>query len=74
MLGLRPLGHRSLPPPVGPPSLFLIETTEDGGGAITTELSVTSFAGLNGANITCSDGNLITTETQDATALVFGKC
>ena len=59
-----------------PASPFSIVITADGGGAnpITTALSVTSFAGLNGANITCSDGNELITETQDTIAMVFGKC
>ena len=59
-----------------PASRFSITTTVDGGGPnpITTELSVTSFAGLNGADITCSDGNAFTNETQDTIAMVFGKC
>ena len=59
-----------------PASLFSIVKTADGGGPnpIATALSVTSFAGLNGASITCSDGNLVTTEAQDAIAMVFGKC
>lgn len=37
---------------------FSIITTADGGGSnpITTALSVTTFAGLDGANITCEDG------------------
>ena len=61
----------TFPPPGSPPSQFSIVTTADGGGTnpITTELSVTSFAGLNGANVTCSDGNQLITETQDATAI-----
>ena len=59
-----------------PPSPFSIVTTADGGGAnpITTALSVTSFAGLNGANITCGDPSQILNETQDTTVVVFGKC
>ena len=61
--------------PGDPSSRFSIVTTVDGGGAnpITTELSVISFAGLNGTNITCSDANQIVTEHQSTIAIVFGK-
>ena len=59
-----------------PASQFFINTTADGGGAnpITTALSVTSFAGLDETNIICSDANQITSEAQDAIAMVFGRC
>ena len=64
------------PRPGDPPSQFSIVTTSDEGGTnpITTVLSVTSFAGLNGITITCSDGNRFINETQEAIAMVFGKC
>ena len=66
----------TFPLPDGPVSPFSITITADGGGAnpITTTLSVTSFAGLNGADITCSDGIQIIDDTQDAIAMMFGKC
>ena len=68
--------QRIFPFPDGPAAPFSISIVADEGGAnpITTALSVTSFAGLDGAEITCSDANQIATETQNATVLVFGKC
>ena len=65
----------TFPRPGDPASPFAITITADEGGVnpILTALSVTSFAGLNGANITCSDANQIEDEAQDATALVFSK-
>ena len=51
-----------------------IALTTDEADAITTALSVTSFAGLNGANITCFDAIGGVIETQDTTAMVFGRC
>ena len=65
----------TFPRPGDYPSPFSIMTEDDGGvGAdpITSALSVTSFLGLDGANIACSDTGAI--EIQDATAMVFGKC
>ena len=66
---------RSCPTFDDPASRFSIETTADEGGPnpITTALTVSSFAGLNGASITCSDGNEFTNETGDTIAMVFGK-
>ena len=54
----------------GSPSVSLTS----GDDPITTALSVTSFAGLNGADITCFDALIRINETQDSTAMVFGKC
>ena len=66
----------TFPRPTNPPSPFTIVTTADGNGSnpITTALSVTSFAGLRGEDIICTDGNLVSRETRNATAMVFGKC
>ena len=61
----------------GDDSRFSIAITMQGGldtDSITTELSVTSFAGLSGANITCSDPLQIIGATQDTIILLFGKC
>ena len=61
--------------PDDPASPFSIAIIEDEGGAnpITTQLSVTSFAELNGTNIICSDANQIATEIQETTIVVFGE-
>ena len=74
-LGFSAVISRGLPTFHDSASPFTIVTTADGGGVnpITTELSVTSFAGLNGANITCIDANQVVTEVQDTIAMVFGK-
>ena len=66
----------TFPRPGDPASPFSIVTTADGGGVnpITTALSVTSFAGLDGANISCRDANQVTNDIQDAVIMVFGKC
>ena len=66
----------TFPRPGDPVSPFSIVTTADGGGPspVTTVLSVTSFAGLNGITLSCSDGNQFTNGTQDVIAMVFGKC
>ena len=38
-----------------------------------TSLSVDSFAGLNGTNISCLDGSTINGEVQEIMAMVLGK-
>ena len=48
-------------------------TVADEAGAITTALSVTSVAGLDGANITCADGTQVDGPVRDTIAMVFGK-
>jgi hypothetical protein len=41
---------------------------------MTTVLTVTSFAGLNGANISCTDAGPVNGTVQETTAAVFGEC
>ena len=41
---------------------------------IETSLSVDSFAGLNGTNISCLDGSIQNGEVQEIMAIVLGKC
>ena len=50
--------------------------TEDDGNSITSTLSLTVFAGFNGAVITCLDANALPGEgdKQSTTAMVFGEC
>ena len=54
---------------------FTIGISGDEGGAnpINTTLSVTAFAGFNGATIQCEDANEIVMENQETTAAVFGE-
>jgi hypothetical protein len=40
---------------------------------ITTVLTVTSFAGLNGTDISCVDPTLVNGAVQETIAMVFGK-
>ena len=66
----QPVINTTTSPPV------TIELTEDDGTAITTVLTVTAVPGLNGANISCLDGDAFpqdTAEVHQVTAVVFGE-
>lgn len=54
---------------------FSIYLAVDNGNSITTELSVMSFAGFNGTNISCSDPNAAPGDiiVQEVTAIIFGE-
>ena len=56
-----------------PPYRFML--TEDNGNSINSTLSLTVFAGFNGAVITCRDANALPGEgdKQSTTATVFGE-
>ena len=57
--------------PVFTNSLFSVMLTAGGGG--TSALSVNASAALNGVYIVCSDGNGLTSDIQEAVAMVAGK-
>ena len=57
--------------PVFTNSLFSIMLTAGGGG--TSALSVNASAALNGVYIVCSDGNGLTSDIQEAVAIVAGE-
>jgi hypothetical protein len=63
--------------PGGAPSPFMISiaTYDMVNNVITTVLTVTSFAGLNGTDILCIDGTVVNGEIQEtiATVLTFGE-
>ena len=54
---------------------YSIEVTSDNGVNMVTgsRLTVTSFAGLDGVNITCFDATTLNGVVQETTAMVFGK-
>ena len=56
----------------GPPE-YWIELTTIGSSSINSSLSVVTFADLNGTNITCHDGIILSGERQRTTAVVYGK-
>jgi hypothetical protein len=71
------LGFPTFPPSGADPSPFMIAVTTDDNvtGFITTVLTVTSFAGLNGTSILCAENAMATgDDIQETTAVVFGKC
>jgi hypothetical protein len=71
------LGFPTFPPSGADPSPFMIAVTTDDNvtGFITTVLTVTSFAGLNGTNILCAENAMATgDDIQETTAVVFGEC
>ena len=57
--------------PVFTNSLFSVMLTAAGGG--TSALSGTASAALNGVYIVCSDGNELTSDIQEAVAMVAGE-
>jgi hypothetical protein len=70
------LGLPTFPAP-GASSPFVITIAVDDNvtGVITTVLTVTSFAGLDGTNISCAENAMVTgDDIQETTAAVFGEC
>jgi hypothetical protein len=68
--------HPTFPAPGGAPSPFMITIATDDtvNNVIISVLTVTSFAGLNGADISCTDANVANVEPQETTVSVFGEC
>jgi hypothetical protein len=65
----------TFPPINNDTSQFSIVTTADPGGnnSITTALSVNATAALDGANVTCGNGDQIVNDIQSNIIMVFGK-
>jgi hypothetical protein len=68
-------GSPTFPAPGGSPSPFMISLATDDivNNVITTVLTVTSFAGLNGTDISCTDTSVVNGEVQETIAIAFGK-
>jgi hypothetical protein len=67
-------GNPTFLSPDGARSPFMITTASVVDNNITTELTVTSFAGLNGGFISCRDSSVVNGELQETNATVFGEC
>ena len=57
----------------GPDDQFTLAVVNYSALGIVTSLSVLVYSGLNGASFNCSDGGLLSTNMQTATATVLGK-
>ena len=61
------------PQNVGPDEMFTLAVVNFSASGLISSLSVKVYSGFNGANITCSDGRILSTNIQTATATVLGK-
>jgi hypothetical protein len=68
------VGNPTFPADGGAPSPFMIAIASNVNNIITTVLTVTSFAGLEGTNISCRNALVANGEPQETTASVFGEC